>query len=169
VIGSNYNKPAARRDEAEIRKLIEAWTAALVAKDANRLTAEYAPDALLFDAIPPYQTVGPDNIRKAWESCLPYFPEEFTSEHRDLVIHVDGDIAFAHGLHHFVPKPADHPCGQSWMRITVCYRRVEGNWKVVHEHISIPFNPMNNQAWKIDDPDVLDMPDYGNACEPTKT
>lgn len=153
------------QEEADIRRLIANWSAALEAKDLDGLTAGYLPDSVLYDAIPPYKVVGRDAIRQTWASCLPYFPETFRSEHRDITIHVDGDLALMYGLHHMVPTPADDPIGQTWMRVTVCYRRVAGVWKVVHEHISIPFNPMNSQAWQIPNPDVLDMPDYGQACE----
>lgn len=151
-------------DEAEIRRLMQKWSDALEAKDVEGLTADYAAEAVLFDAIPPYKTVGVESIRQAWECCLPYFPDEFRSEHRDIVIHVAGDTAFAFGLHHFVPKPADHPSGQTWMRVTVGFRRIEGKWKVVHEHISIPFNPLDKQAWYISEPEQLDQPDYGAPC-----
>jgi len=152
---------SAPQDEAEIRRLIAGWSQALEAKDVVALTADYAPEVVMYDAIPPYKTVGAEAIRQIWSSCLPFFPEKFQSEHRDLVIHVDGDVALVHGLHHMIPIPADHPCGQSWLRITVGYRRIDGQWKVVHEHVSIPFNPLNNQAWNIKNPHVLDMPDYG--------
>jgi hypothetical protein len=43
--------------------------------------------------------------------------------------------------------------------VTVGYRRIDGKWKSVHDHISTPFNPMNSQAWMIRDPDTIDMPD----------
>jgi hypothetical protein len=46
------------------------------------------------------------------------------------------------------------------MRVTVGYRKINGKWKVIHEHVSIPFNPMNSQAWMIKNPDVVDMPNY---------
>jgi uncharacterized protein (TIGR02246 family) len=153
------------QDEAEIRRVMKAWSAALAAKDVAKLLADYAPDAVLYDAIPPYKTEGVDNIRKVWENCLPYFPEHFASEHRDVVIHVGGDVGLVHGVHHFVPTPPDHPCGQTWMRISVGFRRIEGSWKVVHEHVSIPFNPMDNHAWFITNPDVVDMPDYSGGCQ----
>jgi ketosteroid isomerase-like protein len=55
-------------------RLIANWSKALEAKDVDGLTADYAPDAVLYDAIPPYKAVGVENIRKAWESCLPYLP-----------------------------------------------------------------------------------------------
>ena len=53
----------------------------------------------------PIRPLGTTAIRNVWESCLPYFPDEFRSEHRDLQIHVAGDVAIAHGIHHFVPTP----------------------------------------------------------------
>ncbi len=151
-------------DEAAIRRLVARWTTALEAKNADALVADYADDAVMFDAIPPYKVIGREAIRQAWCHCLPYFPDQFRSEHRDVVIHVAGDTAIMHGLHHFVPVPADHSSGQTWMRVTVGYQRIYGQWKVVHEHISIPFNPMNNQAWFIRNPETLDMPDYSESC-----
>lgn len=150
-------------DEAEIRRMMHDWARALERKDLDGLVKDYAPDAVLFDAIPPYKTVGPANIRQLWEHCLPYFPEQFRSEHRDIQIYVSGDTAIAHCLHHFVPTPADDPSGQTWMRVTVGYARQSGAWKVVHEHISVPFNPMTSAVWFIRDPDVVDMPDYSAA------
>jgi len=147
------------QDEAEIRRVINKWSKALEAKDLDGLTADYAPDAVLYDAIPPYKAEGAQAIRKAWESCLPYLPE-FKSVHRDLNFHVTGDMAVVHGLHNFETE-TPHPCSQSWIRVTVCYRKIEGQWKVVHEHASLPFNPMNNQTWEIADPESLAMPDYG--------
>lgn len=66
-----------------------------------------------------------------------------------------------HALQHFLPTPADDPCGQTWLRMTVGYRRIHSRWKVVHEHWSLPFNPLNSQTWFIPDPDKLDKPEYG--------
>jgi uncharacterized protein (TIGR02246 family) len=153
-------------DEAEIRHMIHDWARALEAKDLDGLVKDYAPDAVMFDAIPPYKTIGANRIRDVWANCLPYFPKQFRSEHRDIQIHVAGDTAFAHCLHHFVPTPHDHPSGQTWMRVTIGYRKLNGQWKVVHEHVSVPFNPMTSQVWNITDPETLDMPDYGAAPLP---
>ena len=151
-------------DEAELRRVIAAWSAAVSARDLDGIVADYLPDTVLYDAIPPYKTVGKAAIRQAWANCLPYFPERFTLEHRDLAIHVAGDVAVMHGLVHFLPTPADDPSGQTWMRVTVGYRRIEGKWKVLHEHVSVPFNPMNSQAWFIKNPNVIDQPEYGQPC-----
>lgn len=155
-------------DEEQILELVSQWSAALSARDLDGMMKHYAEDAVLFDACPPYKTVGRNGIKSVWESCLPFFPQEFRSEHRDLVVEVDGGCAFVYGVHHFVAEPADHPCAQSWMRVSVGYRKHQGEWKVVHEHVSMPFNPMTGQMWPIKNPDELSMPDYAQACEGAK-
>lgn len=151
-------------DEAEIRRLIADWSSALEAKDAQGLTANYVADAVVFDAIPPYKLEGAAALSDTWQKCLPFFPERFQSEHRDVSVHVLGDTAFVFGMHHIVTDEEGHPAAQTWLRITLCFRRIDGNWKVVHEHVSLPFNPMNNQAWIIRDPGKLEAPDYSQSC-----
>jgi uncharacterized protein (TIGR02246 family) len=134
------------KDEAAIRELIARWSRAVEANDAAAIVEAYTPQTVLYDAIPPYRTVDAAAIRVIWDNVFPYFPDTFRSEHRDLTAEVDGDVAVVFGLHHFVPEPADHPCGATWMRATACYRRIDGQWRVAHEHVSVPFDPMTGRA-----------------------
>ena len=153
-------------EQAQIRERIAAWSRALEARDIDALMAFYLPEAIQYDLIPPYKTVGREAIRAAWEHCLPYFPEGFGSEHRDLTIEVDGNLAYVFCLHHFVAE--NHPCGQSWFRVTVGFRRVDGQWRIAHEHVSLPYNPMSNEVWKITDPEQVSRPDYP-TCQTAAT
>lgn len=152
----------------QIRRLIMGWADAVQSKDLDRIVADYADDILLYDAIPPYKTVGKTAIRQAWADCMPHFPEAFRVELRDLAVHASGDVGIANFLCHFQPLSGDHPCGMTWMRITEGYLRTSGGWKVIHSHVSVPFNPCNNQAWTIRDPDVVELPDYSQpgSCGP---
>lgn len=150
-------------DEAAIRAVMAKWSRAVEAKDAAAIVADYLPDAVLFDAIPPYRTEGADAIKKLWEDCFPYFPDKFRSQHKDLRIEVSGDLAVVHGLHEFLPEDADHPAGETAMRITVSLRRVDGKWRVAHEHVSIPFDPMSARASYIKDGKDVTAPDMGAA------
>jgi PhnB protein len=138
------------KDVAEIERLVAEWSRAVESKDPEKIVANYGPETVLFDAIPPARTVGARDIGRIWAECMPHFPDKFRSEHKDLTIHVDGDLATVHALHHFVPEPPDHPSGATWMRVTVVFRRVAGNWRVVHEHVSIPFDPFTSRAVFID-------------------
>ncbi|NLF55654.1 MAG: nuclear transport factor 2 family protein, partial [Thauera phenolivorans] len=33
-----------------------------------------------------------------------------------------------------------------WMRMTACYRRRDGRWRVIHEHFSAPFDPQDDKV-----------------------
>ncbi len=133
-------------DEAQIRQLIADKASAICAKDLDRIMAHYATDVIIFDAIPSFQTRGADALRRAWETCLPYFPASFGTETRDLSVIVSGDLALAHWLWRFTGMDKDHRAMQTWMRDTVGYQRNQGRWQIVHEHCSIPFNPETSKA-----------------------
>ena len=144
---------SAERDEEEIRALAAAWSKALEAKDVEGLTAAYAPDVLLFDVKPPFRTRGVEAIRQLWEACLPYFPAQFEAERRNFEVTVGDGVAFAHCLHHIRPIGEDSPAGETWIRVTICYRKIDGNWWVAHEHVSLPFDPVTGQVCYITHPD----------------
>jgi uncharacterized protein (TIGR02246 family) len=134
------------RDEAEIRELLEQWERDLTAKNLDGLVAKYAPDIVFFDAVPPFQSKGAAAYRQAWEHMLPHLPSEIGVETREAGLMVSGDLAFAH-CHTRLTNAKTHEsatCG--WVRVTVCFQRQQGQWRVVHEHVSVPFDPQTSQA-----------------------
>lgn len=137
---------AALTDDAAVRKLIAEQQAAICAKDLDDLMKPYAAEFVAFDAIPPFRTLGPEAWRQTWAGCLPHMPEVFEIESRDLCVVVSGEVAFAHWMFRFTGPQKDHPAMQSWMRLTGCYRKIAGAWKVVHEHCSVPFDPHTSKA-----------------------
>lgn len=138
--------PTNAADEAQIRTLIDEWRTALCTRNLDRLMTHYAPDVLFFDAVPPYQHKGAAAYRKTWENMLPFLPPKFESEIRDISIQVSGDLAVMHCLNRLVnvETKQDATCG--WVRVTVAYERRGGAWKVVHEHVSVPFDPQSGKA-----------------------
>lgn len=137
---------AALTDEGHIRRLIAEQFDAIRAKNVARLMKPYAPDAVTFDAKLPYRMAAADELRKTWEVCFPYFPDTFQVETRDLHVSVDGALGFAHWLFRIVTPDPNHPAAQTWMRLTGCYRKVRGEWRIAHEHCSVPFDPMTGRA-----------------------
>lgn len=134
--------------EQEIRDTITRWSAALLRKDLDAMMAGYEPDAVLYDVGGQY--VGRAEIRKIWQFCLPYFPETFHSEHEDMRIDAGGNIAIMHAIHRFrVPDDPQHMMAQAGTRVTVAYRKRDGVWRVMHEHVSMPFNFEKNELIKL--------------------
>ncbi|OUL33442.1 DUF4440 domain-containing protein [Nostoc sp. T09] len=133
-------------NEAQIRQLIADQQEAICAKDVDRIMSHYATEVIIFDIKPPFQTNGKEALRQVWSECLPYFPDSFEIETRDLNIIANDDLAVAHWLSHFTGMEVDHPAMQTWMRITAVCQRNQGEWQILHEHISVPFDPHTSQA-----------------------
>lgn len=59
-------------------------------------------------------------------------------EFHQLHIVEAADSAFAHWLAHCGGTGPDGEVKACWMRVTAGYQRINGQWKVVHEHWSAP-------------------------------
>ncbi|MBD1874411.1 SgcJ/EcaC family oxidoreductase [Nodosilinea sp. FACHB-131] len=129
------------RDEAQIRQLIANQTSAITAKNLEQIMACYSPDAVLFDVKPPLQLNGSAAIRAMWEACMPCMPEISGIETKDLNVAVSGDLALAHWVFRFTGIEPGHPAAEMWMRVTAAYQKRQGEWQILHEHCSLPFNP----------------------------
>jgi uncharacterized protein (TIGR02246 family) len=132
--------------ESEIRKLIDDWRDAMRGGDIDAIMSFYAPDIRLFDIIPPLEHKGQDAYRKIWEMCLPAFQGPIECEVRDLDITVGDGMAFSHGLYRFWGTMTDGKKMDMWARGTVCYRKLDGKWVIVHDHHSVPIHMATNQA-----------------------
>lgn len=140
-------------DEAQLRELIASQQRGILAKNCDQIMADYAPGVIVFDAIPPFQVRGAAAFRKSWEGCLPYFPESYGIETRDMQLTVGSDMAFGHWLVRFTGAP-DHPATRQWLRTTAVYQKKQDRWQIVHEHCSVPFDPYTSQAILTLEPDA---------------
>lgn len=122
-------------------RTINAWAGAFCARDLDALISLYADDAMIFDAIPPLRERPGDSFRTKLEHCLPYFPETFSWETAEDRLEVSDDIAFAHRLFKYTCEDPNHPATQTWLRHTVGLKRINGGWKIIHDHVSLPFDP----------------------------
>jgi len=129
------------QDEAQIRQLIAEQETAMRAKDAERLIARYTPEAVKFDLAPPLRHTGAevhdvDRLR-SWFSG---FDGPIEYEIRDLSVTAGEDVAFCHSLNRLSATPRGTTYRFNlWFRATVCLRKVDGGWRIAHEHNSTPF------------------------------
>ncbi len=128
----------ARPDEAEIRALVAAVQRGHRDKDAAAIRAAYAEDVVTFDLAPPLRSVM-DSDSGALQAWLDTWDGPIELTDRDLAIEIDGDLACAYGYSRLGGKQAGGEAVTLWLRLTLCLRRREGAWQVVHEHSSVPF------------------------------
>ena len=98
----------------------------------------YASNMVTFDIVPPLQKVGAEGKRKNWMDVFATYRPPLGYEIRDLTIAVDGDVAFGHSLNRISGALKNGTEIEQWVRWTTCFRKIDGNWLIVHDHVSVP-------------------------------
>lgn len=124
----------------EIRRLIDSWLKAVRAKDTPAILSHYASNVVAFDAIGPLQFKGAEAYGKHWAACMEFCPGAMLFDLQELTIGGGPDLAFAHSLTRCGTVTPEGEEKSGWMRMTVCYRKIEGQWRIVHEHFSAPID-----------------------------
>jgi ketosteroid isomerase-like protein len=133
-------------NETQIRALIDERTKAVRAKDSVGATSGIASGIVTFDVVNPLQHIGSDASRKRAEEWFSSFQGPISREIKDLDITVGDDVAFSHGLSHVSGTKTDGGHLDMWWRTTVCFRKIDGEWMITHEHNSVPFDPKSGKA-----------------------
>lgn len=131
-------------NEFEIRTLIEQRIKAIREKDVNAVASQYAPDLVMFNLAPPLQTRGVN--KKGIEEWFSGYKSAIDCEISDLNISTDNDLAFCHYLYRITGTLTGGKEVDMWVRATLCFRRIEGTWLIVHEHDSDPFDMQTFKA-----------------------
>jgi len=139
-IASSCSSVSGTNDAADINASVQRLVAAVDAKDINAIMAYYTPDESLFvyDAIPPRQYVGAAAFRKDWTEFLAAYPATVHADTTDWKVEVEGNLAFGHGAFRTVGPGKDGKPLDLTVRVTDIYRKINGKWLVVHEHVSFP-------------------------------
>jgi ketosteroid isomerase-like protein len=126
--------------EAEIRAIMAARVAAVRAKDAGGLVAHHARDVVAYDLLEPLQYRGVDALRQRAQQWFDGYDGAMAYEIIDLEVVAAFDVAFCHGLHHVSGTTRDGHAIDMFWRATQGLRRLDGDWRIVHEHGSLPFD-----------------------------
>jgi ketosteroid isomerase-like protein len=131
--------------ETEVRALLDSYLDAVRALDVDRIVAHYAPEIVAYDAIAQLEFVGVDAYRAHWKRCLDGC-QSMVFEPQEPTIAAGEDLAYGYYLLRCGGVGPDGKEQLCWMRATFAARKRDGQWRFVHEHFSMPFDPMTNQV-----------------------
>lgn len=127
-------------DEQAVREVIDSQLAALSSKEVKGTISVYGKGGVMYTLAPPLRSQNDDEASASaavqqwfdtWDGPVQY-------ETRDLDIRVSGDLALATCLRRMIgDQKGKHV--DMWFRKTLGFTRVEGEWKIIHDHESVPF------------------------------
>jgi uncharacterized protein (TIGR02246 family) len=115
----------------QVRALIERWAQAVRDGEMEGIIAHHSNDVLMFDVPPPVQVKGLVAYRAGWDLFFEYSPGGPGSfDLSDIEVTASESVAFAHALITIG--------GASPARLSMGFRKEDGEWLIAHEHHSFP-------------------------------
>jgi ketosteroid isomerase-like protein len=136
----------ASAEEADIRRRLDTLVSAVRSMDLESLKPMYAPDIVSFDIEPPLRHLGAEAKWRNWTKVFTIYQRPLGYEIRDLTITVSDDVAFAHTLARISGTLKNGSRRDYWVRWTSCLRKIDGNWLIAHDQISVPVDFASGRA-----------------------
>jgi ketosteroid isomerase-like protein len=133
-------------NEAEIKRVLDGGVEALRARDIDGVMSIYAPELVSFDIVPPLRYMGTEAYRKRWEEMLSSFQGPIGYTIHDLNITTGDDVAFCHSLNRLSGTMTTGRKTDLWVRCTMCFRKINGKWLIVHTQVSVPVDLEHGKA-----------------------
>jgi len=130
----------ANAEEALIRALLEGWADAVRRHDLPAILAHHDPEMVMFDLPPPLQCRGIDAYAQTWNLFFRYHKPGAAFDFRELAITAGADVAFVVAIMWCGSDSSSNPMDKDGFlfRLTVGLRKIDGNWRITHEHHSVP-------------------------------
>lgn len=126
------------KDELDIRSLIERWAKAVREQDIAGIRADHDSEVLMFDVPPPMFTTGLDAYMWTWERFFASSEKPVAFNLHDVKVTSGKDVAFATAIGHCVDIDPNGKREELEFRVTMGFRKIDGSWRVMHEHHSLP-------------------------------
>jgi len=128
---------ATSSDVAAVGAVLAALAQASLDRDAGAIAGLYAPDAWVADLAPPLARQGIDQAGlQAWLDGWGG-PVKVASRHQEIT--VGGDLALVQRLEHTSTRTREGKEVAWWARASLVLARTPEGWRIVHEHVSVPF------------------------------
>ena len=132
--------------QREIAAIVDAWAEATRQNDLDAIMAFHDPGVRTFDCHSVFEFRGAEPYRQFYAACLACMQGGMTFDIDGLDIEVEGNLAFAHFMVRCGATGTDGTRHLGRLRSTLCFRRVGGDWRIVHAHCSAPFDPMTEKT-----------------------
>ena len=125
-------------DQSAISDLIERWSKGVRDQDRAAIRQDHDADILMFDVPPPFQSRGIDEYMATWDTFFSFAEKPVRFDFTNIEITAGPEVAFATAVGHCVTIGRDGRREPLDFRLTMGLRKIDGRWRVMHEHHSLP-------------------------------
>jgi ketosteroid isomerase-like protein len=127
--------------QADIDEILKIERILLRGTSTDMVLNYYEPDVVRYTFVPPHQMVG-------HEAVAAYFDAMFAANRSDSkaefitepVVVLEGNHAVVYCMEQYNWTELDGSPFECVFRVTDCFHKVDGKWKIYHAHISVPLN-----------------------------
>jgi ketosteroid isomerase-like protein len=124
-------------DETALRELIAQLAKAVRDENLPGIRANHDLDILMFDVPPPLLSRGLEAYMATWSTFYPSQARPIAFDFEEVEITAGSDVAFATAIGHCNYIELGIKTDLKF-RLTMGFRKRDGQWRIVHEHHSVP-------------------------------
>lgn len=124
--------------EAQVRAVLQDWAKATQQNRKDDILKNHVPDLVIFDVLPPMKYESAESYRASWDDWQPETQGEGQFDLENLSITASTDLAFAHCFIRCGGTMSNGHKFQDLVRATFCLKKIDGAWKILHQHASKP-------------------------------
>ncbi len=127
-----------KQNEQAIRDILFKWANATRIDAREDVLSNHAPTAVFFDVLPPLMYNGTTAYEASWDEWQPDLSTDSIFEFTELTVRAGSDKAYAFGIIQCGGLAPDGRRYSDIVRATFCLDRVNTEWIISHQHISMP-------------------------------
>lgn len=128
----------------EVLAQIQLWDNAVIGSDALPLVAQCSKDMTMFDVS--CELNGAEQYKTEWQKFSPYFNPDMKIARRNAKLYASGHLAVLYCHSRVEHSAMKGKLRMPWCRTTLCLQKQNNDWRVVHQHISMPIDLITGKA-----------------------
>lgn len=131
--------------QSPVQPVFDRYVQAVETADAEALLTLYADDVHVFDLMEPFERHGTDAVREMIDAWFAHENGQASCEIENLSVEESGDLAVARAAVRYGMTLADGSRLEMRNRATWALRRIDGAWRIIMEHTSVPLTGQDMQ------------------------
>lgn len=99
-----------------------------------------------FDVLPPLMSRGSGAVVEQAQGWFDSYASDIGYEIHELDVRADDALGFCSFVYQVTGTLQAGDDVDMWVRATLCCEQVDGRWRIVHDHESVPYDPSTGQA-----------------------